>query len=183
MKKLAFPMVLALAVTISGCGSTTLAPTTNNTTTNGTWEARLTGGADQASLLNFVTSFQLYNSGTLDITGFNFFNQGACFALGTIDSPGSTESGSATLTTSTQTDEVTGTFSYTVRSIKPPGNSLTLTGNLTGTSSSTPQTTGILSNGVVVGTWMLSGGAGDASCIGTGSFIMCQGTNTCTPAT
>jgi hypothetical protein len=184
MKKLAFPMVLALVVAISGCGSTTLAPTTNNTESpDGNWGARLTGGADQASLLNFVTSFRLYNSGTLDITGFGFINQGACFALGTIDNPGSSESGSATLTTSTQTDEVTGTFSFTVKSIKPPGNTLILNGNLTGTSSATPQTTGILSNGVVVGKWSLTGGAGDASCNGGGSFIMCQGTDTCTPAT
>ena len=58
-----------------------------------------------------------------------------------------------------------------------------MTGNLTGTSNGTPQVTGTLSNGVVVGTWMLSGGAGDASCADSGNFIMCQGTSPCTPIT
>jgi hypothetical protein len=31
----------------------------------------------------------------------------------------------------------------------------------------------------VVGTWKLTGGAGDPSCTGQGNFLMCQGTNTC----
>jgi predicted transcriptional regulator len=66
-----------------------------------------------------------------------------------------------------------------VTSISPAGNTLTMSGNVTGTSNGTPTTTGILSNGVVVGTWTLSGGAGDSSCAGSGNFIMCQGTSTC----
>jgi hypothetical protein len=60
------------------------------------------------------------------------------------------------------------------------GNVLTLTGDLTGTSNGTTSTTGTLSNGVVVGTWTLTGGAGDPSCTGNGDFLMCQGNNTCT---
>jgi hypothetical protein len=67
-----------------------------------------------------------------------------------------------------------------VTSATPPGNVLTLTGNLTGTSNGTTGTTGTLSNGVVEGTWALTGGQGDPSCTGGGSFLMCQGAATCT---
>jgi hypothetical protein len=177
MKKLAFLIVLALELAVCGCGSNTLAPSTTNTATAGNWEARLTGGADQASLLNFVTSFSVTNSGPLEITGFSFINAGKCFANGV---NGSTETGTATLVTGSA-NQVTGTLSFTVNSVTPAGNSLMLTGNLTGTSNGTPTTTGKLSNGVVVGTWTLTGSAGDPTC-GTqsGNFIMCQGTNTCT---
>jgi len=182
MKKLVFLMVLALELAICGCGSNTIANTVTNTAASGTWEAQLTGGFDQSSLLNFVTAFRIYDTGPLDITGFNFFNGGKCFAIGTIDVPGSSETGTATLITGSA-DQVTGTFNFKVTSISPPGNILTLTGTVTGTSNGTPQVTGTLSNGVVVGTWMLSGGAGDTSCAGSGYFIMCQGTTPCTPTT
>jgi hypothetical protein len=180
MKKLV--LVLALELAICGCGSNTIANTVTNTSASGTWEAQLTGGFAQSSLLNFVTAFRIYDTGPLDITGFNFFNGGKCFALGTIDAPGSSETGTATLITGSA-DQVTGTFNFKVTSISPPGNVLTMTGNLTGTSNGTPQVTGTLSNGVVVGTWMLSGGAGDPSCADSGNFIMCQGTSPCTPIT
>src|SRR3984957_7445060 len=177
MKKLAFLMVLALELAVCGCGSSTSAPTTTNTATTGNWEARLTGGADQASLLNFVTSFSVTNTGPLNITGFSFINAGKCFANGV---NGSTETGTATLITGSA-NQVTGTLDFTVTSRTPTGNTLTLTGNLTGTSNGTTTTTGSLSNGIVVGTWALKGGAGDPKCAGSGTFLMCQGTNTCTP--
>jgi len=75
---------------------------------------------------------------------------------------------------------VTGTLTLTVQSITPAGNTLTLNGNVTGTSNGTIGTTGTLSNGVVAGTWSLTGGAGDPSCTGGGNFLMCQGAATCT---
>lgn len=176
MKKLAFLTLLALAFAVSSCGNSTTS-TTTNTQAGGLWEAQLTGGTEEASKLNFTTQFTVTNSGPLDITGFAFFNSGACFATGlNVEN----ESGSADFTTSS-TNQVTGTLSFTVNSINPPGNALALTGNLTGTSNGTTTTTGTLSNGVVAGTWALTGGA---SCTGgsqlTGNFIMCQGTATCT---
>ncbi len=182
MKKLVFLLGLALELAVCGCGTQTIANTTPATVTSGTWEAKLTGGAGQASLLNFVTAFSLNNnntttSGPLTITGFGFINAGKCFANGI---NGSTESGNATLITNTA-DQVTGTFDFKIVSVTPAGNTLTLTGNVTGTSSGTQTTAGNLSNGVVVGNWTLTGGAGDPSCASTGTFIMCQGSNTCTP--
>jgi hypothetical protein len=183
MKKLAFLLALALELAVCGCASNTIANTTPATTTKGSWEAQLTGGTDQASLLNFVTTFSLNNnntvtSGPLTITSFSFFNAGKCFAIGTTSAPGSTETGDATLVTSSA-DQVTGSLSFKVVSLTPSGNTLTMSGNLTGTSNGTTTTTGTLSNGVVVGTWTLTGGAGDPTCSGSGNFIMCQGTSPC----
>jgi hypothetical protein len=175
MKKLACLIVLGLELAVCGCGSNTIAPATTSTSTAGNWEAQLTGGTDQSSLLNFVTAFSVTNTGPLTIAGFSFINLGKCFANGV---NGSTESGTATLITGSA-NHVTGTISFNVVSTTPAGNTLTLTGNLTGTSNGTPTTTGTLTNGVVVGTWILKGGAGDPSCTGSGNFVMCQGTNTC----
>jgi len=178
MKKVAILVFLALELAVCGC-ATGSPSTVVNTSTSGNWEVQLTGGKAEASKLNFVTAFSVTNSGPLDITGFHFFNNAACFANGV---NGSTETGQATLVTGS-TNQVTGTLTYTVTSITPSGNTLALTGNLTGTSNGTTGTTGTLSNGVVVGTWTLTGGQGDPSCVvpqGTGTFLMCQGTATCT---
>jgi hypothetical protein len=174
MKKLAFLTLLALAVAISSCGNGT--PTNTTTTqTSGNWLAQLTGGKGDASELNFVTAFSVSGAnGTsepLDITGFGFINNGACFASG-LDNEHLT--GSATISTGS-TGQVNGTMTYTVVSITPSGNTLSLTGNLTGTSNGTTTTIGTLSNGIVQGTWTLMGGAGDASCGNQGgNFLMCQ---------
>lgn len=169
MKKLAFLTLLALAFAISSCGNSTPTNVTN-TTTSGNWAAQLTGGTSNASLLNFVTQFSVENVGPLDITGFGFLNSGACFASG---KDNENLSGSASFTTAS-TGQVTGTLSFTVNSITPSGNALAMTGNLTGNSNGTTTTTGILTNGVVQGTWTLTGGAGDPSCVGSGNFLMCQ---------
>jgi len=177
MKKLAILALLALELAVGGCGNST--PQNSNTTTAaGNWEALMSGGIGAASQLNFVTTFTVtdttgVSNQPLDITGFSFFNAGACFADGV---GASTETGNATLNTS-GTNQVTGTFSYTVVSVTPAGNTLSLTGNLTGTSNGTTTTNGTLSSGVVSGTWNLTGGQG---CTGGGTFLMCQGTNTCT---
>jgi hypothetical protein len=174
MKKLAFLTLLALAFAISSCGNST--PTNTTTTaTSGNWLAQLTGGTGSASQLNFVTAFSVtgFNntSEPLDITGFGFINNGACFASG-LDNEHL--SGSASISTGS-TGQVTGTVTYTVVSITPAGNTLSMTGNLTGTSNGTTTTVGTLTNGIVQGTWSLTGGAGDASCGNQqGNFLMCQ---------
>lgn len=170
MKKLGILLLLALQIAVCACGSSPINNSINNTATSGNWEAILTGGIQQASLLNFVTSFSVTNSGPLDITGLSFFNHGACFGTGT---NAETVTGSATINTASA-GTVTGTLTLTVNSVTPSGNSLTLTGNLTGASNGTTTSIGTLSNGVVVGTWKLTGGHGDPSCTGTGSFEMCQ---------
>lgn len=176
MRKFAILALLAMGLALVNCASTTTPPNVVNTSTSGNWEAQLTGGTGEASQLNFVTAISVINSGPLDVTGFGFINQGKCFTAGLNNSA---ENGTASFTTN-NAGQVTGTLSFNVQSVNPPGNTLALTGNLTGTSNGTTGTTGTLSNGVVAGTWSLTGGQGDPSCTGQGNFIMCQGAATCT---
>jgi hypothetical protein len=179
MKKLALMALLALEMATCGCANSTN-PNTPNTEAKGNWEAQLTGGTDQAALLNFVTAFNVTNSGPLNITGFGFFNSGACFGTGTT---AETETGTANFTTSS-TNTVSGTLDMTITSTTT-GSVLSLSGTLTGTSNGTTTTTGTLSNGVVVGNWSVQ--TTNADCTGAptsnnpGTFIMCQDKSTCTP--
>ena len=179
MKKLALMALLAIEFAVCGCGTSGTPSTTTNTQATGNWEGQMTGGTEQASLLNFVTTFTVTNSGPLNVTGFGFFNAGACFATGT---NAETVAGNATLTTSS-TNAVTGTLSLTITS-STNGSVLTLdAGSLTGTSNGTIGTTGTLSNGVVVGTWTLTPGSGVTGCnSGKGNYLLCQDKATCTPA-
>ena len=181
MKKVALVVLLALELAVCGCGTSGAPSNITNTQATGNWEAQLTGGTEQASLLNFVTTFTVTNSGPLSVTGFGFFNAGSCFATGT---NAETVTGNASFTTSS-TNTVTGTLTLTVTSATN-GSVLTLgtpaPATLTGTSNGTTTTTGTLSNGIVVGQWSLSPGSNVTGCnSASGNFIMCQGTATCTP--
>lgn len=184
MRKLAILFVLALVTAVSGCGGNTVT-STPTTQTSGSWEAELISGTGQSSLLNFVISFNLNQTGSLDVTGISFFNSNSCFDIG-LDLE--TATGTATLTT-TNADTVSGPFSLTIVGAGT-GSKLVLNGTITGTSSGTIYTTGNLSNGSVTGQWSLTPGAGaGSSCIkipaASGDplppFIMCQGAATCTP--
>ena len=177
MKKLLTTlMVLALEFSVCACGSNPSNSTVNNTTTAGNWEAQLSGGTEQASLLNFVVTFAVTNSGPLNVTGLGFLNQSSCFGNLATDQ---TETGNASFTTS-NAGQVTGTLDLTIKS-NSTGSVLALTGQLTGTSNGTTTTVGSLTNGVVAGTWTLTPGTSASSCnSGSGSFVMCQGKSTCT---
>ena len=174
MKILAILMLLALELAVCGCG-TTSPSTEQNTTTSGNWEVQFTGGPVPASQLNFVTAFNLTDSGPLDVTGFGFFNTGSCFTNGT---DASTEAGTATLTA---TSDLSGYgHAHFYRHFGNHASVLSLTnGTLTGTTNGTVGVTGTLSNGVVTGDWALSN-ATMHTCNGKGTFLMCQGTATCT---
>jgi len=176
MKKLAFLTLLALALSICSCGNRVPTDITN-TEANGLWGAQLTRLSGTVSGLSFTTQFSVIDTGPLDITAFAFINSGPCFATGLSQE---TVSGSASFGTNTGTGQVTGTLNYTVQSKVPAGNVLTLSGQLSGTSNGTTTTTGTLSNGVVWGTWTLTNGPQTPDCSGTGNFLMCQGTATCT---
>jgi hypothetical protein len=186
MKKLAILIVLALELAVCGCGGNTTSSTeTPTTSTNGNWEAQLINGTGQSSLLNFVVSFSVNDTGPLDINGVSFFNQNSCFQAGLNTT---TESGTATLST-TNAGTVSGPFTLTITAAGT-GTKLTLNGTIAGTSNGTTTTTGTLSNGNVVGTWTLKPGSGaDQSCTpvpanstdAQPTFIMCQGATTCTP--
>jgi hypothetical protein len=185
MKKLAFLALLGLSLVVYGCGSSTLNTTLTNTTASGNWESRVNGGLGAASQLNFVTNFTVTDNGSgsnlsLDITSFSFINAGSCFPNG-IDT--SSQKGYTTFSTITGTDQVIGTMTYIVGSGVPPASTLSLISypnGFTGVSTATQNQTGTLSDGVVVGTWTLTNKANDASCTGTGTFIMCQAAAACT---
>lgn len=181
MKKLlSIALALALEFAVCACGTSPNTSTVNNTTTSGNWEAQLTGGTAQASLLNFVVTFTVTNGGPLDVIGVGFFNQSDCFATGL-----NLETGSGTTTfTTNNAGQVTGTLSLNIKS-NANGSVLALSGQLTGNSNGTTTTIGTLTNGVVVGTWTLTPGSSATSCNGgKGNFVMCQGAATCstTPA-
>lgn len=185
MKRFAFLTLLGLAVALevasTACGGTTTTQTPS-TAAFGNWEAQLTGGTGDTAGLDFVITFSVTNNGPLSISGFGFFNSNACFATGLNQE---NESGAASFTTSS-TGAVNGTLSLTVTS-DTMGSTLSMTGNLTGTSNGTTTSTGSLSNGVVSGTWTLSN-ASIPGCnlpaTGTtgisGTWLLCQGTQTCT---
>lgn len=177
MKRLALIVLLA-ELAVCGCGTSTSNTSVVNTTANGTWEATLTGAGGNASLLNFVTQFTVTDQGPITINSLAFFNAGPneCFSTGLNQE---NETGTANFGTNSN-GTVVGTLSLKVTSVNPAGNTLTLSGSLTGTSNGTTSTTGVLSNGVVSGTWTLKG---SSNCQATGNFLMCQGTDTCTPST
>ena len=190
MKKLALLLVLAVELTVCGCGNPPI-KTVVTTNTSGNWEAQLFSNNAPVSDLNFVTSFNITNTTNttvsnepLQITGFGFFNSGACFDTGLTKE---TEVGTATLDTN-NAGQVTGSLTLTITSTTIPGNVLTLTtspnGALTGVSNGTTTTIGTLSKGVVVGSWTLK--SSNQSCNnpntnGTNTFVMCQGAATFTP--
>lgn len=193
MKKLAILAILALELAVGGCGRSTPINSVT-TTTSGSWEAQLFGGSIPSGQLNFVTAFNVTTfSGqanqSLDITGIGFYNANSCFPP-SLGNTATNESGNATLNTNSA-GQVSGSLNYSVNSTNN-GNALVLTtsavsplpaGGLYGTSNGTTTTTGTLSNGVIWGNWTLT--SNDSSCVPnggsvSGTFIMCQGTSTCT---
>jgi hypothetical protein len=183
MKTAAFLILLALAVMVASCGTGKPTTTVENTT-NGTWEAQLVGGTGPASQLDFIIQFSVTNvNGTTEPLTFpsgpfSFINSqaqpGSCFPSG------ETVTGTATITV-LSTNQVEGTMAINV--VGAAGTStLALTGtNVYGTANGTPGTIGTLTNGVVTGTWALTGAclpSGTSS--ETGAFTMCQGAATCT---
>lgn len=174
MRKLAILILLALGIAALACGHSNLALPIE-TTTNGYWEAQLIGGIGDASQLNFVTNFSVTNTNggsteQLSIPSFEFINIQPCFLT-------QTPTGTADLTTNTE-NQVSGTITYTITSLTPSGNVLTLTStDVSGSTNGATYTS--LTNGVVVGTWELKGGQGSSDCAGSGTFVMCQGAATC----
>jgi uncharacterized lipoprotein NlpE involved in copper resistance len=130
MKKLAVALLVAMVLTLVGCGW----DHHRQGNINGTWTAVLTD-----TDLSFQTSFVLNSDGTLSVSQFSFSTNGSCFVSG------ETESGSFAFTGDFN-GNVTGQFNFKVVSGSPSGNTLTLTGTVNGDTTT--------------GTWSLSGGTG-----------------------
>ncbi len=158
MKEVAI-LVLATLI-LNGCSTNNTVNTqTAQAASGGIWSAELLDGSADASGFSFITQFTVNGDGTLAITYFQLLTAGTCFPTS-----GGTQTGSMVLTINGSTDAVTGTFSYTVQA---QGNTLTLAGQVTGTSSGTT-----LTGGSITGPWNVTGGTG---CTGAGgTFTMTQ---------
>lgn len=158
MKEVAILVLVALI--LNGCSTNNTVNTqTAQAASGGIWSAELLGGSGEASGFSFTTQFTVNGDGTLAITYFQLLTSGTCFPTA-----GGTQAGTMVLTINGSTDVVTGTFSYTETA---QGNTLTLTGQVTGTSSGTT-----LTGGSITGTWTVTGGTG---CNGAGgTFTMTQ---------
>jgi hypothetical protein len=158
-------ILLLVALMLNGCGSTT--PTVQSAS-GGIWQSAMLGGDGTASGFSFITQFTVANSGAITVSHFQFLTQvdGGCF-------PVTNEDPTGTLTASYNTaDQVVPPFTFTF-TVVSGGNTLTLTGtSMTGLLNTTTDT---LSNGVITGTWTVTGGTGCNNISGT--FTMTQTTS------
>jgi len=165
MKQVA--LLLLVAFTLSACSNPTVTQQAQSAAA-GIWSAEIEGGAGSASGFSFTTEFTINAGGGLNITYFQFLNTTGCFPV-----DGQNEQGTMVLNSvNPSTGQTSGTFKYTV---KASGNTLTLAGNVTGTEvNGAPP----LTDGLISGTWTLTGAAGCTDSSGT--FTMTQGSSSTT---
>ena len=128
MKKLVMAWLVAMVLTLVGCGTNDH----KQGNINGTWTAILTD-----TNFSFGTSLVVNSDGTLSVSQFSFSTSGPCFVSG------ETETGSFALSGDFN-GNVTGQFGFKVVSGSPSGNTLTLTGTVNGNT--------------IGGNWSLTGG-------------------------
>lgn len=163
MKQVA--ILLLLALFLNGCGS---GSSDVQSAVGGTWESQMLGGSSGASGFSFITEFNVTGAGgSLTIDTFQFLTAGPCFPI-----DGGTINGNMILTVNPDTFAVTGPFVMTVVS---GINTLTLNGTVTGTENGTTGTE--LIDGMITGTWTLTGSSGCTDPTG-GSFTMTQSAST-----
>lgn len=152
MRNLVLFGLLALALTMVGCGSGT---TSTVKAADGIWESALIGPNVGLGVFNFITSFSVDNSGSMNVSYVSFLTTGPCFSI-----TGETANGTFDVTTTGTSP--TANFSLTVQS---SASSLTLTGTATGTTDASGNTTW----STITGDWTETG---DTVCTGSGTFTM-----------
>ncbi len=169
MKQGAILLLLAMGLMLGGCGSNQASVQKG---ASGIWLAELTGGTGEASGFSFITDFTINGNSTLTIESFQFLTTSSsgseCFPLN-----GGTVVGAMPLTVESN-DSVMGTISYAVTN---SGNTLTLTGNVTGTATQNGSGTNVtytLTSATITGNWTLKGSC--ASTATGGNFSMTQST-------
>jgi hypothetical protein len=150
-KKIGITTLLALGLTMAGCGSSGSGLGSGNI--NGTWFATLTN-TDGSPAYTFSTTFTQASGSTLNVTNFTFTLPGPCFASYSANQY--SETGSFTLSGNFN-GNVTGTFGMTITTTFPgaTNNVLTLTGTVTGNT--------------ITGNWSATGLTG---CSGNGTFTI-----------
>jgi len=166
MKQVA--ILLLMALMLDGCSSMR----SLQSTTSGIFQAVMFGGVGDASGFSFITQFTLNGNDSLNISSFQFLtnnNNGntPCFPV-----TGGTVTGNIANYVVNTNDTVSGNLTYVVKS---GGNTLTLTGVVTGTATVTgtpPNTSTTFTSLSVAGNWTLEGTAGCNN--SGGSFTMTQ---------
>ena len=143
MQKLALGLMLAMGLLLVGCGTSS----NNSGNINGNWTATLMDPNNNPTL-SFSTSITQMSNGSLSVTNLNFSTNSPCFVTG------ETATGSFTLGGNFN-GNVSGSFGMNVKSGSPGGNTLTMSGTVTGSS--------------ITGNWNLNGSSG---CTGAGHFTM-----------
>ena len=133
-------VILALGLTMAGCGSSG----SNSTNINGNWSASLMSTPGGPPVFAFTTTLTETGGSGLSITNFTITSTGSCFVSGQ-----TTETGSFTLS-GNFSGSVQGTFGLTVTGAQ---NVLTLQG-------------GIGPNNTLTGNWSVTG----STCSGGGTF-------------
>ena len=141
MYKLAITTLLALAVTLTGCGA-------GSGNINGTWTANLITPPGGTPVFAFQTNISGGGGGAFHISSFTFTTAGSCFT-----GDQTTETGSVSLT-GNYSGHVAGSFTLTITTVIPANNNvLTLNGTV--------------ADKTITGTWTLTGSTG---CSGNGAF-------------
>ena len=143
MRKLAAALLLGMGLILVGCGADK-----NSGNINGNWTATLTDGSGGQEFAFTTALVATGSSGTLTINSFQFSSNSPCFVSG------ETERGTFALS-GDFSGNVSGQFGMSVLSGSPGGNTLTLTGKVSG--------------GTISGSWILAGSSG---CNGSGKFTM-----------
>ena len=143
MQKLAVGVLVAMGLVLIGCGMSN----GNSGNINGNWTATLTDTNNNPAL-SFTTSIAQSGNGSLSITNLQFSTSSPCFVSGESSTGAFTLGGNFN-------GNVSGTFGMNVKSGSPGGNTLTLTGTMTGNA--------------ITGNWTLMGSSG---CTGSGHFTM-----------
>jgi hypothetical protein len=170
-------LLIAMLLLLNGCGTS---PAIQQPA-GAIWQAQLIGGTGSASGLSFITAFTVNDGGSLTFNSFQFLNNGSCFPY-IKEIP---TASFANLQFISSTLQVTGTLSFTVTY---GGNTLMLTGPMTGTATETGSTgnnTITFNTATITGTWTLTGSPECTLTNSDTSFTMtlCTSSTVCTPAT
>jgi hypothetical protein len=146
MRRLGIVLLLAFGLFLVGCGGSNSGPGSGNI--NGNWTATLMDSGN-SPVFTFTTSFHQGNGTDVSVTNFTFTTSSPCFVSGGTETAEFMLSGNFS-------GSVTGSFGLNIQSAAPSGNTLTLQGTA--------------KNGVITGTWMLSGVT--SGCTGNGNFTI-----------
>ncbi|HEX4423876.1 MAG TPA: hypothetical protein VH079_00655 [Terriglobales bacterium] len=148
MRRLGIVLLVAFGLLLVGCGGNGSGPGSGNGNINGNWTATLMDSGN-TPVFTFTTSFRQGNGSDVSVTNLTFTTSSPCFVSGGTETAQFMLSGNFS-------GSVTGSFELTIQSATPSGNTLTLEGTA--------------KNGLITGTWTLSGVT--SGCTGNGNFTI-----------